>query len=109
MFREAIPAENSSSAGWGDEPHSIAEQRTITERGDRTGGQGLHPQAASARGLSITLSRYFYGRRSQDCLQDAAYGMQQAKHYAEMLGLKFAYATNGPDMTGQRREARPRG
>ena len=28
----------------------------------------------------------------------AADGLQQAKQYAEMLGLKFAYATNGPDI-----------
>jgi type I restriction enzyme R subunit len=27
----------------------------------------------------------------------AADGLQQAKQYAEMLGLKFAYASNGPD------------
>jgi type I restriction enzyme, R subunit len=27
----------------------------------------------------------------------AADGLQQAKRYAEMLGLKFAYASNGPD------------
>ena len=25
-------------------------------------------------------------------------GMQQAKEYAEILDLKFAYATNGPDI-----------
>ena len=28
----------------------------------------------------------------------AADGLQQAKQYAEMLGLKFAYATNGPEI-----------
>jgi type I restriction enzyme R subunit len=28
----------------------------------------------------------------------ASDGLQQAKDYAEMLGLKFAYATNGPDI-----------
>jgi type I restriction enzyme R subunit len=28
----------------------------------------------------------------------ASDGLQQAKEYAEMLGLKFAYATNGPDI-----------
>ena len=28
----------------------------------------------------------------------AAEGMQQAKQYAEMLGLKFAYATNGQEI-----------
>ena len=30
--------------------------------------------------------------------RQAADGMQQAKQYAEMLGLKFAYATNGLDI-----------
>src|SRR4029434_9347795 len=28
----------------------------------------------------------------------AADGLQQAKQYAEMLGLKFAYASNGPEI-----------
>lgn len=28
----------------------------------------------------------------------AADGLQQAKQYAEMLGLKFAFATNGEDI-----------
>ncbi len=30
--------------------------------------------------------------------KSAADGVQQAKEYAEMLGLKFAYATNGHDI-----------
>jgi type I restriction enzyme, R subunit len=30
--------------------------------------------------------------------KSAADGLQQAKTYAEMLGLKFAYATNGPEI-----------
>ena len=30
--------------------------------------------------------------------KSAADGLQQAKTYAEMLGLKFAYATNGHDL-----------
>jgi type I restriction enzyme, R subunit len=42
--------------------------------------------------------------------EPAGTGMQQAKEYAEILGLKFAYATNGPDIVefdfaaGQERE-----
>jgi type I restriction enzyme R subunit len=30
--------------------------------------------------------------------KSAADGLRQAETYAEMLGLKFAYATNGPEI-----------
>ena len=72
------------AAGWETDPHSIAEQRTITDGRIVPGRQGLHPQAAQARRLSAPLHARFPARRGrgQGRLQDPADGLQQAKEYA---------------------------
>ena len=59
--------------------------------------------SADRRGARITCSGY---RRdftlavveAKAAYKTAAAGLQQAKNYAEMLGLKFAYATNGREI-----------
>lgn len=84
-------------AGWRNTPHSIGEQHafthgriTVTDRGVR-------------RGEKKRADYLLYYRRdyplavveAKESTLPAETGVQQAKGYAETLGLKFAYATNG--------------
>ena len=85
------------AAGWDDPPHSIAEQRTFTD------GR-IVPVGDKIRRLQQKRADYLL-RYTRDFTlavveakpegHDAAEGMQQAREYAQVLGLKFAYATNG--------------
>ena len=83
------------AAGWNDD--QISEQKSFTDGRINPVGEKArrrHPQRADyllrfARDLTIAVLE-----------AKAAYklpgdGLQQAKRYAEILGLKFAYATNG--------------
>jgi len=86
-------------AGWDSEPYSIAEQRTITDGRIVPVGKGF------VRRLSKRVDYLLRYRRdfplavveAKPEYKTAADGLQQAKQYAEMLGLSFAYASNGPD------------
>jgi type I restriction enzyme R subunit len=87
-------------AGWDAAPHPIQEQRTFTDgrvvfvagqprRGRRKRADYLlryRPDLA----LAVVEAKPTY--------LSAADGLQQAKDYAEVLGLKFAYATNGKEI-----------
>ena len=88
------------AAGWDNDPHSIAEQRSITDGRIIPVGKGLHPKAAEAGRLFAALHARFSARRrrGEGGLQVGGRWLQQAKTYAEMLGLKFAYATNGHEI-----------
>jgi len=101
------------AAGWDDDKHPIIEQKSFTD------------------GRIIPVSRDKIKRREQKRADYLLYytrdftiavveakaeyklpgdGLQQAKNYAEILGLKFAYSTNGHGIiefdyfTGQERE-----
>lgn len=85
------------TAGWDSEPHSIAEQRQFTD--GRIVVAGTH-----AKRLKRKKADYFLRYSSDVTLavveakaeyRSAADGLQPAKDYAEMLGLKFAFATKG--------------
>jgi len=85
------------AAGWDNEPHSIAEQRTFTD------GR-IVPQGAAAKRrpgkrvdylLRFTRDFPLAVVEAKAHYKIAGHGLQQAKEYAEILGLKFAYATNG--------------
>jgi type I restriction enzyme R subunit len=85
------------AAGWEDEPHRIKEQVTFTDgriivagrRSRRRPGKRAdyilrhRPDFA----LAVVEAKPTYATPGE--------GLQQAKDYAEILGLKFAYATNG--------------
>lgn len=85
------------NAGWENDPHRISEQVTFTDgrivvagqRGRRRPGKRAdyilryRPDLA----LAVVEAKPAYATPGQ--------GLQQAKGYAEILGLKFAYATNG--------------
>lgn len=84
-------------AGWGGAPHVIGEQRTFTNgRITVTGGR-------VRRGKQKRADYLLYYRRdyplavveAKELGLPAETGVQQARKYADILGLKFAYATYG--------------
>ena len=87
-------------AGWDEAPHAIKEQRTFTDgRVVFVGGKARRGRQKRADYLlcyrpdfpiAVVEAKARYKRASD--------GLQQAKGYAEILGLKFAYATNGVEI-----------
>lgn len=83
--------------GWGAAPHSIGEQRTFTN------GRIIVAGGKVRRGQQKRADYLLYYRRdyplavveAKEIGLPAETGVQQAREYAEILGLKFAYATNG--------------
>src|SRR5450756_1264856 len=88
------------AAGWDDEPHSIAEQRSITDGRIVPVGKGFIRKPPKRVDYLLRYTRDFplAVLEAKASFKSAADGVQQAKQYAEMLGLKFAYATNGTDI-----------
>lgn len=88
------------NAGWDNEPHSIAEQRTITDGRIVPVGKGFIRKPPKRVDYLLRYTRDFPLAviEAKATYKTASDGLQQAKEYAEMLGLKFAYATNGPDI-----------
>lgn len=88
------------AAGWDSMPHQLQEQRTITP------GRILFTKDGTKRGKRRRLDYLLRYRpdvpiavvEAKASYLTAADGMQQAKLYATMLGLKFAYASNGADV-----------
>ncbi|CAA6819883.1 MAG: Type I restriction-modification system, restriction subunit R (EC [uncultured Thiotrichaceae bacterium] len=85
------------SAGWEKLPHSITEQKYFTD--GRVDLKGQAPKRLEGKKADYLLR---YTRDFSIAVVEAkaeseepGKGMQQAKEYAEILGLKFAYATNG--------------
>ena len=88
------------AAGWDTPPHTINEQRTFTDgriffvgRTARRGRQKRADYLLRYRPdfpIAVVEAKARY--------KHAAEGLQQAKDYAEILGLKFAYATNGAEI-----------
>ena len=85
------------AAGWDAQPHRINEQVTFTDgriilagRQVKRGGQKRADYILRyTRDLPLAVVEAKAGYRTP------ADGLQQAKDYAEVLDLKFAYATNG--------------
>jgi len=99
-------------AGWDSDPHRINEQVTFTDgRIVVTGQQAKHrPGKRADYVLRFRPDMPLAVVEAKPFDEPAGQGMQQAKEYAEILGLKFAYATNGQSIlefdyiTGQERE-----
>lgn len=99
-------------AGWETPPFSITEQRTFTD------GRIVVTNGKSKRGEGKRADYILRYRRdfpiavveAKAYREPASIGLQQAKEYAEILGFKFAYATNGREIiefdyqTGQQRD-----
>ena len=85
------------AAGWDNPPHAINEQRTFTD------GRVFFARGTARRGLQKRADYLLRYRQdfpiavveAKARYKHAAEGLQQARLYAEMLGLRFAYATNG--------------
>lgn len=84
-------------AGWDDRPHAINEQRTFTDgRIVFVGGKARRGKQKRADYLLRYRPDYPIAVvEAKARYKNAADGLQQAREYAEILGLKFAYATNG--------------
>jgi type I restriction enzyme R subunit len=84
-------------AGWSVEPFAIGEQRTFTN------GRIFVAGGKVRRGKQRRADYLLFFRRdfplavveAKEAGLPAENGVQQAREYAEALGLKFAYATNG--------------
>ncbi|MGD0991743.1 MAG: DEAD/DEAH box helicase family protein [Gemmatimonadales bacterium] len=99
-------------AGWDTEPHQIREQLTFTDgrivvtgrKGVRRPGKRVDYLLRYRPDFAIAVVE------AKASYKSASDGLQQAKDYAELLGLRFAYATNGQEilefdyLTGGERE-----
>ncbi len=84
-------------AGWDNEPHSFTEQRTFTDGRIVLLGNKVRrrPQKRADYLLRYTRDFTIAVVEAKAEHKSPGDGLQQAKEYAEILGLKFAYATNG--------------
>ncbi len=87
-------------SGWEHLPHSITEQCTFTDGRVEVRGSSVRRGAQKRADYLLRYNRDFPIAVVEAKPEDAAAGtgMQQAKEYAEILGLKFAYATNGHEI-----------
>jgi len=85
------------AAGWETDPHSIAEQRCFTDGRIVVHGSGAKRRPGRRADYILRYTRDFPIAVVEAKCEDEhpATGLQQAKDYAEILKLKFAYATNG--------------
>lgn len=88
------------AAGWDTEPHSIAEQRTITDGRIIPAGKGFVRKPPKRVDFLLRYTRDFpLGVvEAKPEYKTPAAGLQQSKGYAEMLGLMFAFSTNGKEI-----------
>ena len=88
------------AAGWDSPPHLINEQRTFTDgRIIFTGGKARRGRQKRADYLLRYRPDFPIAVvEAKASYRQAGEGLQQAKEYAEILGLQFAYATNGADI-----------
>jgi type I restriction enzyme, R subunit len=89
-----------SQAGWDTDPHSIAEQCTISDGRVVPVGKGFIRRPPKRVDYLLRYTRDFPidVLEAKASYKHATDAIQQARHYAEMLDLKFAYATNGQDI-----------
>ena len=101
------------AAGWDDDKHPIIEQKSFTDGRIVPIGRNKikrHPQKRADYLLHYTRDYTIAVVEAKADYKLPADGLQQAKDYAEILGVKFAYATNGHGIieydyfTGQEQE-----
>jgi len=88
---------NLQAAGWASAPHAIGEQRSFTD------GRIIASGGKVRRGQQKRADYLLYYRRdfplavveAKAASIPAENGVQQAREYAQILGLAFAYASNG--------------
>jgi len=88
------------AAGWESGPHSIAEQRAFTDGRIVVRGNQATRRAGKRADYILRYTHDFpiavVEAKAED--KPATDGLQQAKDYAIILGLKFAYAANGREI-----------
>ena len=84
-------------AGWDNDPHSFTEQKSFTDGRIIVAGNKVKRKQPKRADYLLRYTRDFTIAvvEAKAAYKDARDGVQQAKDYAEMLGLKFAYSTNG--------------
>jgi type I restriction enzyme R subunit len=100
------------ATGWDDEPHSFTEQRTFTDGRIVPIGNRVFRKPGKRADYLLRYTRDFLIGvvEAKPDYKNPSDGLQQAKEYAEILGLKFAYSTNGHGivefdyLTGEERE-----
>jgi type I restriction enzyme R subunit len=87
-------------AGWDSEPHSFTEQRTFTDGRIVVSGNKVRrkKQKRADYLLRHTVDFPIAVVEAKADYKKPADGLQQAKEYAQILDLKFAYSTNGHGM-----------
>ena len=88
------------AAGWDDEPHRLSEQVTFTDgriivtgsRARRRPGKRADYLLRYRPDMTVAVVE------AKASCKTATEGLQQAKDYAEVLGLSFAFSTNGHEM-----------
>lgn len=85
------------AAGWGNQPHSIRREYQFTAGQIVVSAHSVQRRRKKIADFILNYAQDFpiavVEVKAIDRSPDA--GLQQAKSYAEMLGLQFAYATNG--------------
>jgi type I restriction enzyme R subunit len=99
-------------AGWDNDPHSFTEQKSFTDGRIIVAGDRVRRRPPKRADYLLRYTRDFTIAvvEAKAAYKNPGEGLQQAKAYAEMLGLKFAYSTNGHSiiefdfLTGRERE-----
>jgi type I restriction enzyme R subunit len=86
-----------ASAGWTTPPYTVTEQRTFTDGRIVVTGNAYRRKAKKRVDYLLRLAADFPTAvvEAKAEYKTAGAGLQQAKDYAQTLGLSFAYATNG--------------
>jgi len=86
-----------NEAGWDNDPHSFTEQRTFTDGRIVVAGSKVKRRQQKRADYLLRYTRDFLIAvvEAKPDYKSAGDGLQQAREYAEILGLKFAYSTNG--------------
>ncbi|MHB8438498.1 MAG: EcoAI/FtnUII family type I restriction enzme subunit R [Acidimicrobiales bacterium] len=96
--REVIP--RLVAAGWDQAPHSFTEQRTFTDGRIIPLRNGVKRGKQKRADFILRYTRDFPIAvvEAKSDYKTAGQGLQQAKEYAEILGFRFAYSTNGSEI-----------
>jgi len=84
-------------SGWDNEPHSFTEQKTFTDGRIVIVGEKTKRRRQKRADYLLRYTRDFMIAviEAKAAYKSPGDGLQQAKEYSEVLGLKFAYSTNG--------------
>jgi len=88
------------ASGWDKDQHSYTEQTTFTDGRIVVTGSVVRRQKKKRTDFLLRYTRDLTLAvvEAKSLNKPVGTGLQQAKQYAEILGLKFAYATNGTEI-----------